>query len=126
MSNEMVERVARALYVEHKERKDLGRAWNALPQEVLDEWTFKARIAITAMREPTRVVVRRVERAFKSFEVIAGSATTKEPQWLIRKTDAPGGEWIGLFNSETWARTECDRMNTLTALTAMIDAALKD
>lgn len=82
--------------------------------------------AIGAMREPTREVVRRVERAFKSFEVIAGSATTKEPQWLIRKTDAPGGEWIGLFNSETWARTECDRMNTLTAITAMIDAALRD
>jgi len=71
------------------------------------------------------VLVRRVVQAFKSFEVIAGeSATTEKPEWLIRKTDPLAEGWIGLFDSESWARAECERMNARAAIAIIIDAAI--
>jgi hypothetical protein len=68
------------------------------------------------------ILVRQVVQAFKSFEVIAGeSATTKKPEWVIRKTDPLAEGWIGLSDSESWARAECDRMNARAAIAIIID-----
>lgn len=82
---------------------------------------------MTLSREQIQQVdlVRRVVRAFKSFEVIAGeSATTKKSEWLIRKTDPQAKGWIALFDSESWARAECDRMNARAAIAVIIDDAI--
>lgn len=81
--NDMIERVAEALWSADAERCHSKRRepWSDVSESVKDDWRFNARAAIQAMREPTDEMVSSGQSAGQSVQPTYLTAESTIERW---------------------------------------------